>query len=94
MKAANVRSITDLKNRAKELIRDVSESGQSVVITQTGQAKVVVMDVEQHDRLQDMPALLKILAQSHESLTKTGRTYSSAEVRRRTRSVLDKATHR
>ena len=52
MKAANVRPITDLKNCAKELVRTVSESGQSVIITQNGKAKVVVMDVEQHDRLQ------------------------------------------
>jgi len=94
MKAANVRSITDLKNRAKELVRDVSESGQSVVITQNGKAKVVVMDVEQHDRLQDTLALLKILAKSQESLTKTGRTYSSAEVRRRARAALEKASNR
>jgi prevent-host-death family protein len=94
MKAANIRSITDLKNRAKELVRDVSESGQSVVITQNGKAKVVVMDVEQHDRLQDTLALLKILAQSQESVSRTGRTYSSAEVRRRARAALDKASNR
>ena len=94
MKAANVRSITDLKNRTKELVRDVSESGQSVVITQNGQAKVVVMDVEQHDRLQDTLAMLKILAQSQESLTRTGRTYSTTDVRRRAKAALDKAPNR
>ena len=64
MKAANVRPITELKNRTKELVRDVSESGQSMIITQNGKAKVVVMDVEQHDRLQDTLAMLKLLAQS------------------------------
>ena len=94
MKAANVRPITDLKNRAKELVRSVSESGQSVIITQNGKAKVVVMDVEQHDRLQDTLTMLKLLAQSQESLTRTGRTYSSAEVRRRAKAVLDKASSR
>ena len=94
MKAANIRPITDLKNRTKELIREVSEGGQSVVITQNGKAKVVLMDVEQYDRLQDTLALLKILAQSQESLTRTGRTYSSAEVRRRARAVADKAPNR
>lgn len=94
MKAANVRSITDLKNRTKELVRDVSESGQSVVITQNGTAKVVIMDVEQHDRLQDTLAMLKLLAQSQESLTRTGRTYSTAEVRRRAKAVLDKVSNR
>jgi prevent-host-death family protein len=94
MKAANIRPITDLKNRTKELIREVSEGGQSVVITQNGKPKVVVMGVEEHDRLQDTLAMLKLLAQSQESLTRTGRTYSTAEVRRRAKAVLDKASNR
>ena len=94
MKAANVRSITDLKNRTKELVREVSEGGQPMFITQNGKAKVVVMDVEQHDRLQETLAMLKILAQSQESLARTGRTYSTADVRRRAKAVLDKASNR
>ena len=94
MKAANIRPITDLKNRTKDLIREVSDSGQSVVITQNGKPKVVVMAVEQHDRLQDTLAMLKILAQSQESLTRTERVYSTAEVRRRAKAVLDKASNR
>lgn len=94
MKAANVRPITDLKNHAKELVREVSEGGQPVLITQHGKPKVVVMDVKQHDRLQDTLAMLKILAQSQDVLAKTGRTYSSAEVRRRAKAALKKASAR
>lgn len=94
MKAANVRPITDLKNRTKELVREVADSGQPVVITQNGRPKVVLMDVEQHDRLQDTLALLKLLAQSQESLVRTRRVYSTAEVRRRAKVALAKATKR
>ena len=91
MKAANIRPITDLKNRTKELIREVADSGQPVVITQNGKPQVVLMDVKQHDRLQDTLALLKILAQSQESLAKTRRVYSTVEVRRRAKAALEKA---
>ena len=91
MKAANVRPITDLKNRTKELVREVSDSGQPVVITQNGKPRVVLMDVKQHDRLQDTLAMLKLLAQSQDSLSKTRRVYSTAEVRRRARAALEKA---
>ena len=94
MKTANIRPITELKNHTKELVRDVSESGQSIIITQNGKAKVVVMDVQQHDRLQDTLAMLKLLAQSQESLARTGRTHSTADVRRRARAVFDKASNR
>jgi len=91
MKAANVRPITYLKNRAKELVQAVAASGEPVVITQNGQPKVVVMDVEQHDRLHDALAMLKLLAQSQDVLAKTGRVHSSADVRRRAKAALRRA---
>jgi prevent-host-death family protein len=91
MLAANIRPITDLKNRTKELVREVADGGDSVVITQNGQPRVVVMDVEQYDRLQDALAMLKLLAQSQERLARTGRVHRTADVRRRARAALRKA---
>ena len=92
MKASQVRPITELKTRTKELVQDIAEGGQPVVITQNGKPKVVVMGVTEHDRLQDTLVMLKILAQSQASLTRTGRTYSTAEVRRRARAALERAS--
>jgi prevent-host-death family protein len=94
VKAANVRPITELKNRTKELLREVSEGGQPVVITQNGKPKVVLMDVEQHDRLQETLAMLKLLAHSQEDLARTGRSNSSDEVLRRARIALRRASGR
>ena len=42
----DVRPITQLKNRTADLVREVSEEGRPITITQNGVAKVVVMDVE------------------------------------------------
>jgi prevent-host-death family protein len=94
MKAANVRPITELKNRAKDLVREVSEGGEPVVITQHGRPKVVVMDIRQHERLQETLAMLKLLAHSQDALARTGRTYSTSEVRRRAKAALQKASSR
>lgn len=91
MKAANVRPITDLKNRTKELIREVADSRQPVVITQNGKPRVVLMDVKQHDRLQETLAMLKLLAQSQGALAKTRRVHSSREIRRRAKRAFEKA---
>jgi hypothetical protein len=55
---------------------------------------VVVTGVEQHDRLQDTLAMLKLLAQSQDALAKTGRMYSTSEVRRRAKAALQKAAGR
>lgn len=54
--------ITYMKNRAADLVREVSESGSSVVITQNGEAKVVVMGMKAYNRWRDAMALLKILS--------------------------------
>jgi prevent-host-death family protein len=94
MKTARVRPITDLKNRTKELVQEVADGGQTVVITQNGKPKVVLMDVEQHDRLQDTLAMLRILAQGQDALAKTGRVFSSEDVRERARAALAKASKR
>jgi prevent-host-death family protein len=94
MKAVNVRPITELKNRTKALISEIVESGQPAVITQNGKPRVVVMDVAEHDRMQDTLAMLKLLAQSVDSLARTRKTSSSAEVRRRVKRALDNARRR
>ena len=80
-----------MKNRTKALVREVADGGQPVVITQNGKPRVVLMDVRQHDRLHDTLAMLKLLAQSQDSVAKTGLVYSTAEVRRRAKIALEKA---
>jgi prevent-host-death family protein len=94
MKAVNVRPITELKNHTKALIQEIVESGQPIVITQNGKPQVVVMDAAEHDRMQDTLTMLKLLAQSVDSLARTRKTSSSADVRRRVKLVVDKARQR
>lgn len=93
MKAAQIRPITYLKSRTRELVEEVRSAGSSVVITQNGKPAVVVMDARQHDRLKDTLTMLKLLAQSQESLAREG-TITSAEVRRRAAAAIRRATDR
>ena len=94
MRTANIRSITDLKNHTKQLIQEVAEGGQPLVITQNGDAKVVMMSAAEHDRLRDSMAMLKLLAQSQESLARGERQSTSQEVRQRAREALARARRR
>ena len=89
MKATQVFPITDLKTRASELVKGVSESGESVLITQNGRAKAVLMDAKQHDRLLETLAMLKLLAQSQDSLARGEKSLSGKDVRRRAHAVLE-----
>jgi len=75
---ADVKPITYLKNRTANLVREVRESGRAVTITQNGEAKVVVLDVDTYDRGRAAMALLKLVAQGEDDVRR-GRTLKQAD---------------
>ena len=57
-----VRSISYLKARAAELVREVTATQEPLVITQNGEARAVIQDVASYEETQETLALLKLLA--------------------------------
>ncbi len=74
----DIKPITYLKNRTTDVVQEVSE-GRTIIITQNGEAKMVIIGVEEYDRLQSALALLKIVQHS-EANVKRRRTFSQEEV--------------
>ena len=66
----SVKPISFLKAHAAEIVSDINLTHKTVVITQRGQAKVIVQDMESYEQTQDSLALLKILAVSGSNLAK------------------------
>lgn len=60
--STQVKPISYLKSHAAEIVRDISESREPMLITQNGEAKLVVMDVRSYEEHEETLALLKILA--------------------------------
>ena len=60
--ATQVKSISHLKAKAAEVLRDLTERREPLVITQHGEAKAVLQDVASWDATQETLALLKLLA--------------------------------
>jgi prevent-host-death family protein len=58
----HVKPISYLKSEAAQIVKDLTESGEPLIITQNGEAKLVVMDVHSYESAQQAMALLKILA--------------------------------
>ena len=87
---SDVKPITYLKSRTADLVREVNEAGRTVTITQNGEAKVVVMDVNTYDRWRSAMALLKLLAHG-EAEVEAGRAVSQAEAFRRAREAIRRA---
>jgi prevent-host-death family protein len=63
MKLSNqIKPISYLKAHAAEILRKLGEQREPLVITQNGEAKVVIQDIESYEQTQETMALLKILA--------------------------------
>jgi len=75
----SVKPISYLKAHAAEVIREVAERRTAYVITQHGEAKAILQDLESYEQLQESVALLKILAQSGRGLAE-GRTRPASAV--------------
>ena len=66
----SVKPISYLKAHASEILRDLTNSQKTMVITQNGEAKAVLQDIKSYEEMQESLALLKILSMSTKSKDK------------------------
>jgi len=60
--SSRIKPISYLKAHAAEIVRKLHEHQEPLIITQNGEAKVVIQDIESYEQTQETMALLKILA--------------------------------
>ena len=65
-----IKPISYLKAHVSEIVRNISSNQDTLIITQNGEAKVVVQDIQVYEETQESLALLKILAQSSSNFDK------------------------
>ncbi|MCZ7555422.1 MAG: type II toxin-antitoxin system Phd/YefM family antitoxin [Bacteroidia bacterium] len=80
-----IKPISYLKAHAAEIVRTMSVQEGPLIITQNGQAKVVLQDIESYEQIQETMALLKILALGTRQVEE-GRVQPAGEVVQRLRS--------
>lgn len=61
-----VKSISYLKANAANLINEINKEQKTLVITQNGEAKVIVQDIKVFEKNQETLALLKLLVMTRE----------------------------
>jgi len=71
--------ISYFKNQAAKIVKDISENREPMLITQNGEAKVVVMDVRSYEEREETLALLKILALGQRQIER-GQVVSAEQV--------------
>jgi len=82
--SSRIKPISYLKAHAAEIVRNLREQREPLIITQNGEAKAVVQDIESYERTQETMALLKILALGNRQIEE-GKIRPAADVIRRLR---------
>ena len=80
----NIRPISYLKANAAEIIKQMGEQHEPLVITQNGEAKAVLQDVQSFEQTQETLAMLKILALGNQQIEE-GDTHKASEILKRLR---------
>jgi prevent-host-death family protein len=66
--SSHIKPISYLKSHTAEIVKEISESREPLLITQNGEAKLVVMDVKSYEEQEETFALLKILALGNQQI--------------------------
>ena len=74
-----IKPISYLKAHAAEIIHTLGDRREPLIITQNGEPKVVIQDIESYEQTQETVALLKILALGSRQI-ETGRVQLAPEV--------------
>lgn len=82
--SSQIKPISYLKAHAAEIVRHLGEQRTPLVITQRGEAKIVIQDIESYEQGQETMALLRILALGNRQIEE-GKVAPAADVVNRLR---------
>lgn len=88
-----VKPISYLKANAAEILDGLAHGAPPMVITQNGEAKAVLQDLQSYEQTQETLALLKILALGRQEI-EAGKFSSAQDAIARVRLQLDAARQR
>lgn len=60
--ATSIKPISYLKSNAADIVKEFATNPETLIITQNGEAKMVVMDIHEYEKQQETLALLKLIA--------------------------------
>jgi prevent-host-death family protein len=75
----DIKPISYIKTNAAEMMKYVNDNRNPIIITQNGEAKAVLMDIESYQNMQNAFALLNIIKLSEDEM-KRGMFQESDEV--------------
>ena len=70
MLSQDVKPISYLKTKTADVIKTVTDTKRTIVITHNGEAKAVVQDIKTYENLQNSLHMLKMIVQSENNIEK------------------------
>ena len=64
----DLKPVSYFKNNMAEVLRRLNANQGTMIITQNGEAKAAIMDIQAYEELQETLAMLEMLAQGNKSL--------------------------
>jgi prevent-host-death family protein len=74
-----IKPISYFKSHAAEVIRELNEQHSTMIITQNGEAKAVIQDITEYERVQEALAVLKMVAEGQKDYEE-GKTIPADQV--------------
>ncbi len=68
--STDIRSITYLKSKTADMLDQVNETRRPVVITQNGEPKAILIDLQSYQQMRNALGLLKLLSQGEDDIKK------------------------
>jgi prevent-host-death family protein len=74
-----IKPISYFKAHAADVIRELNQQHGTMIITQNGEAKAVIQDITEYERIQEALALLKMVARGQKDYEE-GKTIPAGQV--------------
>ena len=75
----DIKSISYLKSRAADVLKQINDTHRPVIITQNGEPKAVLQDPESFENMRNAIGILKLISQGEDDL-KNGDISSQEEI--------------
>ena len=66
--SSDIKPISYLKSKTAEVINEANQNKRVIIITQNGEAKVVIQDIKTYENMQNSINLLKLIVQSENDI--------------------------
>jgi prevent-host-death family protein len=77
--STDIKSVTYLKAKAADLLKQINETRRPVIITQNGEPRAVLQDPQSYENMRNAMGMLKLIAQGEGDIRK-GKIKSQEDV--------------